>query len=136
MARKANGAATAEEEEGGGGEVVQQIAERTLKALLKSQAKLQGDIDEIQESLSSLKTEMGNEVKKAKAKHLDIEMFKIIKKLHKMSDEKLGYHLPNLLYMLDASGITERAQNAPPLQFEQVEEADGNMPQQESVRAH
>lgn len=141
MARPRKNGDSAIQEEGTegveAGEVVQMITGKQLKTLLKSGKSKQADIDELNESISTLKGEISAEVKKAVSKnHLDVTMFKIVKKLDAMTDEQLGYHVPNLLYMLDESGITARAQSAPPLQFEQTEGSEGNMPKPESVRAH
>jgi hypothetical protein len=87
-----------------------------LKRLLKSQAGQQDQIDDLGESISAIKSAMGEDIKRHVKKHnLDKEMFAVARKLSAMSDERLAYHLPNLLYYIDACGLDERAKNAPPL---------------------
>ena len=99
-----------------GSEVEKMISASKLKKLLKEQRAGQNDMDEIRGS-------MGNAIATAVEKdNLDKKMFGWLKQLDRMTPEKLAYHLPNLFYMIDASGIGDRAQQAQKLALEQPDE--------------
>src|SRR5271156_2813456 len=110
-------------------DVTKLISAGLLRRLLKSQDGQQDQLDSLKESASTIKSAMGEDIKKYQTKHsLDKAMFAFVRKLYKMSDERLAYHLPNLTYYLEASGIDERARNAPPLPMDKMDN-------QESVEA-
>ena len=99
-----------------GSEVEKMISASKLKKLLKEQRAGQIDMDEIRGS-------MGSAIATAVEKdNLDKKMFGWLKQLDRMTPEKLAYHLPNLFYMIDASGIGDRAQQAQKLALEQPDD--------------
>ena len=98
------------------GSEVEKMRPGKLKKLLKEQRAGQNDMDEIRGS-------MGSAIATAVEKdNLDKKMFGWLKQLDRMTPEKLAYHLPNLFYMIDASGIGDRAQQAQKLALEQPDD--------------
>jgi hypothetical protein len=112
------------------GETEKVISGPKLKRLLKNQRTGQDDMD-------SIRGRMGSEIALAVEKdNLDKKMFGWIKQLDRMSPEKLAYHLPNLLYMLDVSGINDRAEEAPKMPLNDAEKSKvAQFPRQTSVAA-
>lgn len=90
-------------------DVTKVINKTKFGKLLKSQRSQQGDMDEIRGT-------MGNEMKTAVEKdNLDKAMFAIVRRLHKMTPEKLAYHLPNLFLYVEYADLEKIAADAPPL---------------------
>jgi len=107
-------------EDATGSEVTKMISGTKLKKLLRDQRTGQDSMDEIRGT-------MGNAVKQVVEKdNLDKKMFGWVKQLDRMTPEKLAYHLPNFLYMLDASGLSARAEDAKKLPLGDEEESEGH----------
>jgi hypothetical protein len=88
------------------------IATDKLMTLLKRQARQAENVQEISGA-------MGEDVKKhAENHHLHKAAFAWIKKLHKMTPEKVREHLYHFDHMADAAGIRKKAASAPMLPLE------------------
>lgn len=84
-------------------EVIKPISGGKLKEVLRVRRTAREQRQEINKSVSEQISELVGD------KNLDRVMLPTVEKLFNMKDERLALHLDNLLYMLDASGITARA---------------------------
>jgi hypothetical protein len=79
----------------------------TLKSLLRLAARIKEKNDENASELSTA-------VSSARERnHLHLGAWREIKKLWKLSPEKLAEHLEHFAYYLDASGLSDKAKTAP-----------------------
>jgi hypothetical protein len=86
--------------------VLQATPANTVKKLLKD---LRGQAEDIAE----IRGEMGAAVKDAvDNKHLHKKAFADVRRLDKLSAEKLADHLDHFLYYLDVTGLSDRAKSA------------------------
>ena len=93
-------------------DVEKKIPPRVLQKLMK-------DIRIGQDDIDSVRGTMGSAVAKATEKYsFNKKMFGWIRQLDRMSPEKLNDNLADHEYMLDASGLNERAKNAQRLPIE------------------
>lgn len=85
-------------------EVKRPISGGKLKEVLKARRQAREDRKSINDNLA---TKVGEVV--GDKLYLDRVMFPVVEKLFNMKDERLAYHLDNLMHMLDVSGISDRA---------------------------
>ena len=102
----------------------------TLKLLLtKLLAKLKSllaTIRKAKEDISEQSGELGNEIKTITNKyHFSRRVIRLLAAYDRMSPEKLRVELEDLNHGLEASGLNQRADSAPAMQFGTDEDGDG-----------
>ena len=87
-------------------EVLRPVGAPALKAILKARDDASEGRSQINSDLRTFISErLGEKV------YLDRAMLPVVEKLWRMEDdEKVAYHLDNLLHMLDVSGVNARAE--------------------------
>lgn len=100
-------------------EVVKPISGGKLKEVLKVRRQAREQRQEINKSVSEQISELVGD------KNLDRVMLPTVEKLFNMKDERLALHLDNLLFMLDASGVTARADKVAKLPLSDTRKAPG-----------
>lgn len=99
-------------------EVKQQISARKLKGLLRACATTT-------EETRSLAGQLGEQIKSAiEHDNLDRVAFSILRRLARLSTEKLALVWPTLNFYMEISGEGERADSAPALDFSKSDEND------------
>ena len=85
-------------------EVLKPLNDTRMKEILKARRTARDDRKHINTELAKKISEVvGDKF------YLDRTMLPTVEKLFNMKDERLAYHLDNLLFMLDVSGISDRA---------------------------
>lgn len=114
MARRKAG----DEEAAKPSEVRKAISKNKLRALLASAKKTKADVDEI---VGGHRSEIATAVENH---YLHKKAFAITKSLNRLEPENLRETLDCLDHYLDISGLRERAESAPAMTFEEVDDID------------
>ena len=90
-------------------EVQKKVPATALKKYLKDMRAGQSDVDEVSGRMGQLTSNLTNKYS------VNRQALSLIKRLDKKEPEKLADFLDDFLYMLDISGLSDRAKTAPRL---------------------
>lgn len=100
-------------------ETLKPISGNKLKQILKVRRDARDDRKGINENVAAKISEIVGD------RYLDKTVLPVVEKLANMKDERLAYHLDNLLFYLDASGVSDRAKKVGRLPLEENNGEEG-----------